>query len=57
MKLLHLIHYAFIFFFIIMETKAGNQNVRFFHPRWVPMDTGKKASTLIPVEIINRLSE
>lgn len=43
--------------FFIMETKAGNQNARLFHPRWVPMDTGKEKSAVFLVEIINRLSE
>lgn len=38
--------------FLIRETKAGNQNVRLFHPRRVPMDTEKEESALILVKII-----
>lgn len=43
--------------FLIRETKAGNQNVRLFHPRWVPMDTEKEESALILVKIISIPSE
>lgn len=39
--------------FLIRETKAGNQNVRLFHPQWVPMDTEKEESALILVKIIS----
>jgi len=43
--------------FLIRETKAGNQNVRFFHPRQVPMDTEKEESALILAKIISIPSE
>lgn len=43
--------------FLIRETKAGNQNVRLFHPQRVPMDTEKGESALILVKIISITSE
>lgn len=43
--------------FLTRETKAGNQNVRLFHPRWVPMDTEKGESALILAKIISITSE
>lgn len=43
--------------FLIRETKAGNQNVRLFHPQWVPMDTEKGESALILAKIISITSE
>lgn len=39
--------------FLIRKTRAGNQNVRLFHPQWVPMDTEKGESVLILAKIIS----